>query len=99
MKLTISALARLPDRVPAVVHSLDGSLYQVTVRTWCGEHLLVEDDGRPFRRHSLNAVREALRDMPVTSMVLRQRSAYDEMIGQPMRTGSNEMEIPVSREN
>ena len=60
--------------------------------------LLAEDSGRPFRRHSLNDVREVLHTLPLAGAKLRQTSAYDEMIGQPPREGSNVMEVPLGLE-
>ena len=62
------------------------------------EHLLVEKDGSTFRRHSLQQVREALQTLPVASLRLRHQSAYDEMIGQPAREGSNALEVTLSLE-
>ena len=81
-----------------VIHSLDQALYQVTLVIDEREHLLVENNGKTFRRHSLQQVREALQTLPVASLVLRQQSAYDEMIGQPVREGSNVLEVPLSLE-
>jgi hypothetical protein len=79
-----------------VIHSLDQALYQVMVRIDGQEFLLTENDGRAFRRNSLNAVREALQVLPVATLTLRQCSAYDEMIGQPSRTCDNALEVPLS---
>ena len=80
---------------PVVIHSLDQALYQVTVVHSGSEHLLVENNGSPFRRRSIGEVLEILRLLPVSSASLRQRSAYDEMIGQPVREGDNVMEVPL----
>jgi hypothetical protein len=41
-------------------------------------------------------VRETLQLLPVSSLVLRQFSAYDEMVGQPPRAEDNLLEIPLS---
>ncbi|MEM1110808.1 MAG: DUF6482 family protein [Pseudomonadota bacterium] len=94
MKLPFKQFRAL-EPCDVIVHSLDQALYQVIVMRDNREHLLVEDDGRPFRRHSLQEVVEVLRLMPVASALLRQRSAYDEMIGQPPREGDNVMELPL----
>ena len=96
MKITIREFAGLRDRVPVVVHSLDQALYQVTVIVDGTERLLVEDSGRPLRSHSLGRLRDVLRRLPVASLVLRQQSAYDEMIGQPPRQGDNTLEVPLA---
>ena len=98
MKISFEEFTRLAAPVPVVIHSLDQALYQVTLVIDEREHLLVENNGKTFRRHSLQQVREALQTLPVASLVLRQQSAYDEMIGQPVREGSNALEVPLSLE-
>ena len=99
MKLSIEEFAALAEPAPTIIHSLDQALYQVTVVVDGRERLLVDETGRPLRRHSLNAMREVLQTLPVASLVLRQRSAYDEMIGQPPREGDNLMELPLTLED
>ena len=96
MKMSFSEFSVLDVAVPVIIHSLDQALYQVTVEREGREYLLVENNERTFRRHSLHELREALRNMPIASLVLRQRSAYDEMIGQVPREAENTLEIPLS---
>ena len=96
MKISLAEFRALGEPLPVIVHSLDQALYQVTIVMNGQESLLVENDGGVFRRHGLEGVRRALVDLPVASLVLRQESAYDEMIGQPLREGSNRLEIPLS---
>ena len=96
MTINFSEVAALAQPVPVVVYSLDQALYQVMVVVDGRERLLTENDGSTFRRHSLAAVQEVLQVLPVASATLRQRSAYDEMIGQPPREGDNLLEVPLS---
>jgi hypothetical protein len=96
MKISVRELALVEDRVPVIVHSLDQALYQVTVLIDGAERLLVDDSGRTLRSHSLERLREMLARLPVASLVLRQRSAYDEMIGQPPREGDNVLEVSLA---
>jgi hypothetical protein len=96
VKISFEAFSRRAEPVDVIIHSLEQALYQVTLVIDNREHLLVENDGKTFRRHSLQQVREALQIMPVASLRLRQQSAYDEMIGQPVREGSNTLELPLS---
>jgi hypothetical protein len=98
LKISFEEFSQLLEGCPVIIQSLDQALYQVLVVRQGMECLLLENGGKPFRRHSLNAVRECLRSMPITSLVLRQQSAYDEMIGQPPREGSNALEVPLSLE-
>lgn len=96
MKISFAEL--LSDQQPRdmIIHSIDQALYQVTVLVDGKERLLTENNGKIFRRHSLQAVREILSLMPVSRLSLRQQSAYDEMIGQPIRAADNTLEIPLS---
>ena len=96
MAITIEDFTRMEQPARVIIHSIDQALYQVTVLLHEQEQLLVDRSGRPFRRHNLQQVRETLRTMPVASITLRQQSAYDEMIGQPVREGANTLEVPVS---
>ena len=96
MKISLEALSRLDRPVPVIIHSLDQALYQVTVSIDGDIYLLTEGSGSILRRHSLQQVRELLREMPVESIKLRHQSAYDEMIGQPVRTEDNTLEVSLS---
>ncbi|MCR9106224.1 MAG: DUF6482 family protein [Gammaproteobacteria bacterium] len=99
MALTLTQFSQLPVPAVVVVHSLEQALYQVTLLVDGQEHLLTEDSGRPFRKRSLQAVRDVLRVLPVASVTLRHQSAYDEMIGQPPREGDNTLEVALSLED
>ena len=99
MTITLSDFATLETPVAVTIHSLDLALYQVTLVIDGKEHLLVEDSRQPFKRRSLQAVREVLRLLPVASITLRQQSAYDEMIGQPVREQDNALQVPLSLDN
>ncbi len=96
MKLAVTEFEQFRVSVPAVIYSLDRGLYQVMVVVDGEERLLVEDGGRAVRRHSIEAVRGLLRGLPVASLVMRHRSAYDEMVGQPARLCDNTLEIPLA---
>lgn len=96
MKKSFKEIQQQGRSVSAIVHSVDQALYQVTLRIDGAEHLLVENNGKTFRRHSLNEVREALSVLPIEAAILRQTSAFDEMIGQPLRAGDNALEVPLS---
>ena len=60
------------------------------------EHVIVEEDGKTCRSHSLQQLRDKLEGLPVSRVNLRHTSAYDEMIGHPERTGSNALEVSLS---
>ena len=98
MKLSINEFAELPGVADVTIHSLDVALYQVTVALQTGPHVLVDKHGKVIRHRNLQHVREMLHVLPVRNVVLRQESAFDEMIGQPSREGSNALEVQVSLE-
>ena len=98
MKLTFADFARLREPARVVIRSLEQALYQVTVEFEGKSHLLTENSGKVFRCHSLQRAREALQTLPVASLTLRHESAYDEMVGQPVREQDNALEVPLSLE-
>lgn len=79
-----------------IVYSIDGSIYQVFAQTLAGEALLLGDDGQILRWRNLQSVRDFLRQLSVSEVILRQNSAYDEMIGQPVSELPNTLELPLS---
>lgn len=96
MKITFMELTKMPGAVSAVIHSLECSIYQVTISTRDTSRLLVDDNGKPMRWRSLAAARTALKTLPIATLTLQQLSAYDEMIGQPPKLQTNLLEIPLS---
>ncbi|QFU74389.1 hypothetical protein EY643_01270 [Halioglobus maricola] len=98
MKISLTQLQQLSTPVAAIVYSLERSIYQVYIRLPDGEALLTEDTGKAFQRRNLQSVREALLSQPVSMLQLRQHSAYDEMIGQPVREHDNLLQLPLSLE-
>ena len=99
MKISLTQLQQLQRPVAALVYSLERSIYQVYIRMPDGEALLMNNDGKVFQRRNLQSVREALHSSPVSTLQLRQHSAYDEMIGQPLREQDNLLELPLSLES
>ena len=96
MKITFAEFARLGQPAAVVIHSLEQALYQITVTIDDSTYLLVENNGTTFRSHRLQRAREALQTMPVASIVLRQQSAYDEMVGQPVKQQDNSLEVSLA---
>jgi len=93
-RISIEELRMGPCR-PVVIHSTEGALYTASVVDDGAERALTDSYGRALSWRSLQRAREALQEFPVASLTLRQRSAYDEMVGQP-RGGSNVLEVPLS---
>ncbi|MFD2176257.1 DUF6482 family protein [Veronia pacifica] len=79
-----------------VFHSLDLSLYQVSAVVGGQELLVTDDDGKPLRDHSLHGLQKHFKAVRAESHVLRQQSAYDEMVGHNHSAADNTMEIPIA---
>ncbi len=80
-----------------IIVSLDLALYQVNVLV-DGQELLVSDKkGKPLRARNTLEIEALFEGYNVKDMVLRHESAYDEMVNQPTRQGSNRMEVPLGR--
>ncbi len=91
--ISLRDLQALKTPVDAILYSIEGSIYRVSVLLEGREKRLLEADGKAFQRRSANHVREALRECAIRTLTLRQHSAYDEMIGQAVRAQANTLEV------
>ena len=78
-----------------IVHSLDLCLYQVSVRVGEEEFMICDDKGELLRAHSIVDIQRKCRRLNVNKQVLRQESAYDEMVGGPAKGEGNRLEVPL----
>ncbi len=78
-----------------VLESFEGCIYQAYLKRDIGEQLIWADPHTPLKARSLTDLRERLQGLDIASLQLRQRSAYDEMVGQPPK-GDNTLLIPLS---
>jgi len=98
VKITLQQLQHSVGLARVVIHSLDFSIY-LAYADFGGDPLLVtEADGKPLRTHNITAMKQRLAAVPVPALFLRHQSAYDEMVGQPVRAGDNSLEVPLSRD-
>lgn len=96
MKVLVGDITNYPiDKL--IINSLESSLYQPIVEIAGQEHLVWEDEEHYMSRRSLIELRELFDSVDVGEVVLRQESAYDEMVGQAPKHNSNRLEIPLSR--
>ena len=95
MTIRLSKLKKEPFIDKVIIHSLDHALYQVSVMIDGEELYVTDDEGTFLRSHNKLGLQNLFEGLPVQQMVLRQQSAYDEMVGQPMRGGDNFMEVPL----
>ncbi len=80
-----------------VINSLEQALYQAIVVIDDEEWPVWEDDKKTLVTRSLVHMRERFEHLEIPTVVLRQESAYDEMIGQASRKARNRMEVPLGR--
>ena len=80
-----------------IVLSIDLALYQVSILINGEEQLLSDSKGKPLRARNTLEIEALFEGYNVKDMVLRHESAYDEMVNQPVRRGSNRMEVPLGR--
>lgn len=93
----ISDLVHHQPLQKVTVHSLDMSLYQVSVWIDNIEFYVKDSNGQLLRANSPVEIQKRLDGIEYLQMVLRQESAYDEMVGQPVRGSSNALEVPFGR--
>ncbi|WP_404973700.1 DUF6482 family protein [Vibrio campbellii] len=93
MSMPLSKLEKFFYIDKLVIHSLDLALYQVSVLVDGKEHFVTDDKGKFLRAHSILELQKQCRNLNANKQVLRQQSAYDEMVGQPSRSGTNELEV------
>lgn len=99
MKITLQQLQQSVGLGRVVIHSLDFSIYVAYAEFGGDEALLItEADGRPLRTRNVTEMKQRLVSVPTPALVLRHQSAYDEMVGQPVRSGDNRLEVPLSRD-
>jgi len=98
MKRTLKELAagKLIDRL--VIRSIDLSLYIAVAEVGGDDCLIINADGSTFKTRNLLDMRQAVAELSIAKLVLRQESAYDEMVGQPDREESNALEVGLSTE-
>ncbi len=79
-----------------IYHSIDLSLYYVTVVIDAQEYPVLDESGQRLTGRNLLSLQKQLADIHCKNHVLRHSSPYDEMIGGPEK-GDNSMEVPLGR--
>lgn len=95
MAISLSKLEKFVYLDKLVVHSLDLSLYQVSVEVDGQEHFITDDEGKLLRAFSVVELQKKCANLKANKWVLRQQSAYDEMVGAPIRQQDNTLEVPL----
>lgn len=93
--LRLSQIKKMASIDAVIVQSLDCALYQALVLHHGQEHVVCDEQGQPLRARSILSMQAHFDGITTAPMRLRHESAYDEMVGQPLRQGSNRMEVPL----
>lgn len=93
--IKVSKLAKYFFVDKLIYHSIDISLYQVSVVLEGQEQYVTDDKGKVLRSFNLIALQKKLSKVNAKETVLRHESAYDEMIGGPEKTSPNTLEVPL----
>ena len=79
-----------------IIESVDLSLYIAFVQVDGVEHLIADSKGKPLKTTNLLSMQRQIKQFGQVESVLRQRSAYDEMVGRPSQgAADNTMEISL----
>ena len=97
MKVLFNNLSNYKIQKLAII-SIEQALYQASVVIEDEEHLVWENDKAILRSRNLISLRQLFEKLEVDEVVLRQESAYDEMIGQPSKDSNNRMEVPLGKQ-
>jgi len=91
----LEELKKYPSVEKLIYHSVDLSLYQVSVVLAGEEHYVSDERGKLLRSINLIEMQKTMRYVHAIHTVLRHTSAYDEMVGGAINSSGNTLEIPV----
>jgi len=92
--MKINKLEKYFEVEKVIYHSLDLALYNVSAIVEGEEFMITDKKGERLKSRNLLSLQKQLQNVKAKKQVLRHVSAYDEMIGGPVKT-SNEMEVPL----
>lgn len=95
MKITLKQLQSQPAIDLLVIHSLQNSLYQATAIIGNDSYCVIAANGRPLTCRDKTALLQHFKECRVLNTRLRQSSAYDEMVSQPVRESANTLDVPL----
>ena len=97
MKVSVSDLGNM-GIAEVIIESVDLSLYIAHARIAGQEHVIADRQGNVLKTRNLLEMQRMLRRAVNCEFFLRQRSAYDEMVGHAHQAADNIMELPLGRE-
>ena len=97
VRVSVSDLGNL-GITEVIIESVDLSLYIAHARIAGQEHVIADRHGKVLKTRNLLEMQRMLRRSVTCEFFLRQRSAYDEMVGHAHQAADNIMELPLGRE-
>jgi len=99
MKITTKELKSRRNAIEGfVIESVDLSLYIAHAVVDGHEYLIAEQNGKILKRKNILEMKRVLKDIAQVELTLRQRSAYDEMVGHSYAASANTMELPLGNQ-
>jgi len=92
--MKLSTLEKFFSVDKLVFNSLDVALYNVSAIIESEEYMITDERGDHLTSRNLLNLQKLLRNVKSKKQVLRHTSAYDEMIGGPIKT-SNVLEVSL----
>jgi hypothetical protein len=77
-----------------IYHSLDLALYNISAVIDGQEYMITNERGERLKSHNFVALQKQLKNVKAKKQVMRQLSAYDEMVGGPEKA-DNLLEVPL----
>lgn len=92
--MTLKQLEKQKSIDKLIFHSLDLALYNVSAIVSGEEYMITDNKKKRIVSHNIVSLQKQFQQVHATSRVLRQQSAYDEMIGGAPKI-NNEMEVSL----
>ena len=99
MRMTISEIRQLQPIDKLTLHSLESMLYQVSVESRGVSCWVADEQGQPYRTHSLSEMKDNLSHLQIRQVILQHDSSYDEMIGLDSEVDSSPLEVELNWKN
>ena len=95
MKITLDECLSLKSIEKVVINSYEQSLYLISVIVNGEERFVTDDRGNFLKSFNKLELQKLFSNSPVTKMVVRHKSAYNEMIGLHNQEEDNTLEVLI----
>lgn len=99
MKISVRDVKKRADNIDKVfIESVDLSLYIARALLDGEERVIAENNGKLLKTTNLLAMKRSIKALVDCELVLRQQSAYDEMVGHSYGANNNTMELSLGNQ-